>query len=235
MRSYLLSRALVGGAAFLMALGFIVTVDTPLIHAEVPVVSMKPLIAIPMWQLDITWHAKDTYEDQDRSAKLDMTATARFILKQSDRRDDWGRWHVESLDSSNLALTGSLINKNDHSRTEYKNNLGLPADGGVTFQVGGLTPGYQLDVGVAFPIKITNPLIGSMDSLQTLLTSDVDASPSVFCTGPLPVTGDTISGSLVIPAPVGPFVGSTPPKTRVAIQFVLKPFDTLAPLTPVKK
>ncbi len=70
---------------------------------------------------------------------------------------------------------------------------------------------------MAYPIKIITPLFGSMDSPMTLLTTDIHGGPPVFCTGPLPATGDTISGSLVFPAAVGPFVGSKPPFTRVGI------------------
>lgn len=224
-------KALVVGASVLAALGLIVTVTMSPTAAAVPVISLKPFINTAMWQLDITWHAKDAWEDRDRSAKIDMTATARFVLMQSDKRDDWGRWHVEKLDSSNLALTGLLVNKNDKSRTEYTPAPGSPADGSVTFEVGGRTPGYKLVSGVAYPMKIVNPLLGSMDSIQTLLTTDIHGDPPVFCTGPLPASGTTISGSLAFPAPVGPFVGSTPPNTRVGIQFVLKPYDKLAPLT----
>lgn len=231
MKVYDLAKELWRGAAVLLAMGLIATVGAPLTSAKVPVVSMKPFIATPMWQLDITWHAKDAWEDRDMSAKVDMTATARFVLRQSDKRDDWGRWHTEKLDSNNMAMAGTLVNKNDHSRTEFKSAPGSPADGAVTFEVGGRTPGYQLVCSVALPIKIINPLMGTMDSLATLLTTDIHGGPPVFCNGPLPATGDTITGSLVFPAPVGPFVGSKPPNTRVGIQFVLKPFNALAPLT----
>ncbi len=34
-----------------------------------------------------------------------------------------------------------FVNNHDHPRTEYKSAPGAPADGGATFQVGGLTPG----------------------------------------------------------------------------------------------
>lgn len=235
MRTNSYFKVLGGGAAVLLVLVLVAAIGTSLTSAAVPVIPLKPFISTAMWQLDITWHAKDAWEDQDMSAKVDMTATARFVLMQSDKRDDWGRWHVEKLDSSNLSLSGLLVNKNDKSRTEFKPAPGSPADGGVTFEVGRGTPGYKLICGVAYPIKIINPLMGSMDSIATLLTTDIHAGPPVFCTGPLPASGDTISGSLVFPAPVGPFVGSTPPNTRLGIQFVLKPYDKLAPLTPMKK
>jgi hypothetical protein len=223
-----------GGVAVLAALGIILSAVTPLSSADIPVVALKPFISTPMWQLDITWHAEDAYEDQDMSAALDMTATARFILKQADRRDDWGRWHVEKADSHNMALTGHLINKNDKSRTQYTYAPGPVLAAGVNFEVGGRTPGYQLVCSVGFPIKINNPLIGAMDSMATLQTTDIHEGTPIFCSGPLPTSGEIISGSLVIPSAVGPFVGSTPPFTRVGIQFVLKPYNDLAPLTPIK-
>jgi len=228
-------KALGSAVGILSLLGFVAAFGTGMTSAAVPVISLKPFISTAMWQLDITWRAKDAWESRDMSAKVDMTATARFVVMQSDKRDDWGRWHVEKLDSNNLALTGLLLNKNDKSRTEYRPDPGSPADGGVSFEVGRGTPGYKLMCEIAYPIKIINPLLGSMDSIQTLLTTDIHAGPPVFCTGPLPASGTTISGSLVFPAPVGPFVGSTPPDTRVGISFVLKPYDKLAPLTPLKK
>lgn len=235
MRIRSFANVLGGGAAILAALAIITAAGASLTSAAVPVVSMKPFISAHFWQLDITWHAKDAYQDQDRNATLDMTATARFILEQTDRRDDWGRWYAGKADSHNLALTSVLINRNDHSRTDFKSVPAAPFDGGATLQIGGRTPGYQLDCSVAYPIQVLNPLLGTMDSIQTLLTSDIHAGRPVFCTGPLPATGDTISGSMAFPAVVGPFVGSKPPFTRVGIQFVLKPFNDLAPLTPARR
>lgn len=201
---------------------------------KVPVISLKVFVAVPEWQLDITWSAKDAYEDADWSARLEMTATARYILKQSDKKDAWGCWHTERVQSDNMAFSGFLVNKNDGSRTDYKSTAGPIMGDAAVFQVGVNTPGYQLDAGAAFPVKVTNPLIGSMDSLVSLLTTDIYRTPPVFCTGPLPSAGTTIHGSLVLPMEVPPF-GSSLPKTRVGIQFVLQPFEPLAPLVPPKR
>jgi hypothetical protein len=106
---------------------------------------------------------------------------------------------------------------------------------GASFQVGEQTPGYRLTCGAAFPIKITYPLIGSMDSGVSLQTTDISGSPPVFCTGPLPAAGVSIQGSLVIPMVVLPFGVDPLPKTCVGIQFVLQPVVQLAPLVPVGK
>jgi hypothetical protein len=199
--------------------------------AAVPAATLRPFLANAFWQLDITWHARDTYQDEDMNATLDMTATARFILKQSDKRADWGRWHVERADSHNLAMTGVLVSRNDGSRTEYRSNPAPPLDAGVTFEVGGATPGYRLTCSVGYPLKMTNPMLGTVDSMLNLQTTDIHGGPPVFCTGPLPASGSTIQGSLVFLAAVPPFVGSKPPFTRVGVQYVLKPFNDLAPLT----
>jgi hypothetical protein len=206
---------------------------------KVPVVSLKAFLSEPEWQLDITWTAKDKFENADFSANLEMTATARLILKQSDKQNDasgvWGRWHVEKSQSDNLSLSGVLVNKHNHSRTEYR-STGRPAlDAGATFDVGGQTPGYQLTCGAAFPVKLTTPLIGTIDSLVTLLTTDIEGPVPVFATGPLPPRGTTIHGSLVIPMTVPPFGPDPVPLTRVGVQFVLQPTVTLAPLVPIKK
>jgi hypothetical protein len=199
--------------------------------AAEPATALRPFIANAFWQLDITWHARDAYQDEDMSANLDMTATARFILQQSDKRADWGRWHVEKADSHNLAMTAVLISKNDGSRTEYKSNPAPPLDAGVTFEVGGRTPGYKLTCSVGYPLKMTNPMLGTVDSMLNLQTTDIHGGSPVFCTGPLPASGSSIQGSLVFPAAVPPFVGSKPPFTRVGVQYVLKPYTALAPLT----
>jgi hypothetical protein len=58
--------------------------------SKVPVISLKRFIAEPKWTLDITWSAKDAYEDADRRGKVEMTATARYILNQRDKKDDGG-------------------------------------------------------------------------------------------------------------------------------------------------
>ena len=206
-------------------------------HAQAskpPVVSLKPFIQTGVWQLDITWTAKDAYEDEDWSATLELTATARFILRQTDRRDDWGHWHAEALQSGNLVLSGVLVHKSDHSRTEYRQDPSRKPEGGVLFDVGGATPGYQLTVNVAYPAKLTNPLLGTVDTVVNLQTTNILDSPPVFCTGPLPASGKAIHGSLVIPWETAPFV-SPFPRAKVAIQYVLQPLTDLAPLVPPKR
>ena len=208
--------------------------------STVPVISLKNFTSVSEWQLDITWTAKDAFEDADRSATLDMTATARLFLVQSDKTDAWGRWHVEKVQSWNLSIASLLVNKNDHSRTEYKSNPAGLIDGAAIFEVGGRTPGYQLISGIAFPVMISNPMIGPMDSIITLLTSDISGSTPVFLTGPLPAPGPrpsavaTIQGSVVFPMCVPPFCSDPIPTTRVGVQFVLKEVP-LAPLVPARK
>lgn len=201
--------------------------------ARPPVISLKAFTSVPEWVLDITWTAKDAFEDRDSSAGLELTATARFYLKQSDKTDAWGRWHVERAHSASLVMKSFLVNKNDHSRTEWTSTAAMP-DAGAIFEVGGNTPGYQLIVNAAFPIKILNPLMGSIDSIVTLQTTDVQESPPVFCTGPLPATGTTVHGSRVILSDVPPFGAGNAPRTRLGIQYVLRPMAELAPLVPKK-
>lgn len=235
MQSHASRRGLIGFLVATAAIALVLQAPSESLAqgSKPPVISLKSFIQEGIWQLDITWHAKDAYEDQDRSAKLDMTATARFILQQSDRRDDWGRWHVEKPQSSNLVYSGLLVNKNDKSRTEYSAAAGNP-DAGVIFEVGGRTPGYQLVCSAAYPARIKNPLLGTMDTLVTVLSTDINREPPVFCAGPLPAAGQTIHGSLVFAADVPPF-SSPLPRTRLGIQYVLQPVTSLAPLVPPKK
>jgi hypothetical protein len=223
-----LSSALLLGLVLLAPSGSMAQGSKP------PVISLKSFIQEGLWQLDITWSAKDSYDDEDWSAKLDLTATARFLLHQSDKRDDWGHWHAESVQSGNMAYSGFIIRKPKNTRTDYRSDAGRGIDGGVLFDVGGRTPGYQLTVDMAYPAKVTMPISGPMDTLVNLQTTDIFKSPPVFCTGPLPASGQTIHGSLVLNWEVPPF-NSPLPKTRVGIQYVLQPVTNLAPLVPPKK
>ena len=88
--------------------------------SKIPVISLKRFIAMPEWALDITWSAHDAYEDADRSGKVEMTATVRYILNQRDKKDAWGRWDVESVKSYNLVFNGSLVFKNKGQRNEWR-------------------------------------------------------------------------------------------------------------------
>jgi hypothetical protein len=200
-----------------------------------PVISLKKFISESTWHLDITWSANDTYEDADWSSKVEMTATAQYVLTQKDKRDDWGRWEAKSSKSEGITFNGYEVNKHDHSRTDYKTTSGPVLPGaGATFEVGGDTPGYRLNCGVAFPIKITFPRQGTMDHVVSLLTYDIyNGTPSGFCQGPLPNTGETIRGSLVVPMPIPPI--SNHRQVRVGVQFVLQPLAPLKPLVPRKK
>lgn len=198
------------------------------------VISLKDFTSVKEWVLEITWHAKDTFQDSDFSAKLDMSASARFYLKRLDHQDAWGRWEVQKLQASNLVYKANLIDKRRGQGLDYQGLSTPPLMSVANFQVGGETPGYQLACQVMFPAQVKGPPLGSMDSPLMLTTTQMGPKP-VFCTGPLPESGTTISGSAVIQAAVTPFGTSRAPQTRVGIQYVLKPYIELAPLTPLKK
>jgi hypothetical protein len=203
--------------------------------SKIPVISLKRFIAEPQWALDITWSAHDAYEDADRSAKLEMTATVRYILNQRDKKDAWGRWDIESVKSHNLVFSGSLVYKKKGQRTEWRSTAGPVTNLGAAFEVGGFTPGYRLTLVTAFPIKATGTGMGTMDGILALGTWVPDSNPPVSADGPLPSTGTTIHGSLVLPWDVPPFGLSPLPKTRVGIQFVLQPIEAIPPLVPLRK
>ena len=236
MKAHLWNRTLTSAlaAAVFLVLAFGAASGDSAQATKPPVVSLKKFIGETIWQLDITWSANDTYEDADWSSKVEMTATARYFLAQKDKKDAWGRWNANSLQSGNTNITfsGYEVNKHDHSRTDYKSTAGPVLPGaGATFEVGGDTPGYRLNCGVAFPIKITFPRMGTMDHVVSLLTYDIyNGTPSGFCQGPLPSTGTTINSSLVVPMPIPPIGNHR--QVRVGVQFVLKPFP-LAPLEPL--
>ncbi len=199
-----------------------------------PVISLKAFTSVPEWVLDITWNAKDVYEDKDISTRVELTATARYYLKQSDRRDDWGRWEAHSEQSSNIAYTSFILHKRQAQRLKYEGTIGPLMGTDAVFQVGGLTPGYQLDVSAMFPVKVS-PALPMPTSALGLFTTEHGSPPS-FCIGPLPASGTTIHGSRVIFANIGPFGNSNAPRTRLAIQYVLREHvPDLAPLVPQKK
>lgn len=227
-------RANVVGAAVL--LGLAVAPSSAWAQAsKPPVISLKAFTSVPEWVLDITWNAKDAYEDADFSAGLELTATARYYLKQLDGEDGWGRWETQREQSSNIAYTGFLLDKRNGQRLEYKGTGGLLMDTAANLQVGGNTPGYQIVVEAIVPVKVTQSASPASESAIHLSTTQLGEAPSL-CTGPLPSKGTTIHGSLVILANIPPFGTSRAPRTRVGIQYVLREHvPDLAPLVPPKK
>lgn len=237
MRVFEWNRLPAGTSALVVLLAsiFATPLGTAAQPSKVPVISLKRFIAVPKWALDITWSAKDAYEDADRSGKVEMTATARYILNQRDKKDAWGRWDVESVKSYNLVFNGSLVFKSKGQRSEWRNGSGPMTNFGAAFEVGGDTPGYRLALATAFPTKATGTGMGTMDGILTLGTWVPGSNPPVSAAGPLPSPGTTIHGSLVLPWDVPPFGLSPLPKTRVGIEFVLQPMEAIPPLVPPKK
>ena len=228
-------RAIVVGAAVLLGLGVTAPSGVWAQAPKPPVISLKAFTSVPEWVLDVTWHAKDAYEDGDVKATLELTATARYYLKQLDREDGWGRWETQKEQSSNIAYTGVLVYKKNGERLEYKGTGGPLMDTAANFQVGGVTPGYQLVVVAMAPVKVTQSASPASESAVHLGTTQLGRVPK-FCTGPLPAKGTAIHGSLVILADVPPFGTSKAPRTRVGIQYVLREHvPDLAPLVPPKK
>lgn len=228
-------RVIVAGAAVLLGLVVMAPSSAWPQASKPPVISLKAFTSVPEWVLDITWNAKDAYEDADFSAGLELTATARYYLKQSDREDRWGRWETQREQSSNITYTGFLLDKRNGHRLEYKGTGGLLLDTAANLQVGGNTPGYQLVVEAMIPVKVTQSASPASESAIHLGTTQLGQVPK-FCTGPLPAKGTAIHGSLVILADVPPFGTSKAPRTRVGIQYVLREHvPDLAPLVPPKK
>jgi len=202
--------------------------------APPPVISLKDFTSVSQWVLEITWNAKDTFEDGDYRAGLEMTATARFQLKRLDSQDAWARWESQKEQGSSLVYTGFLVDKRNGQRLDYKGTNASPLMAVANFQVGGSTPGYQLVCQAMFPAEVTGAGMTAMNSPLTVTTTEMGAVPR-FCTGPLPASGTTISGSTVIPGDIPPFGTSRAPRTRVGIQYVLTPVIALAPLKPLGK
>lgn len=204
-------------------------------NSRIPVVPLKPFTSVSEWQIDITWSAKDSFEDKDWSARAELTATARYILKQLDRQDAWGHWQALSVHSSNISYTSFLANKHTGARTEYRSTAGPVVGALADFQVGQNTPGYLITAQAGFPVKVSGAP-GVTESIQVLGTVQQDVPGlSGVCSGPLPAKGTTIHGSTVIPAIVVPFGASAAPKTRLGIQYVIQPLHELAPLVPARK
>lgn len=202
--------------------------------APPPVVSLKDFTSVSRWALEITWHAKDTFEDGDYRAGLEMTATARFYMKRLDSQDAWARWESQKGQTSSLVYTAFLVDKRRGQRLDYKGTNASPLMAVANFQVGGSTPGYQLVCQAMFPARVTGAGMADLDSPLTVMTTELGTVPR-FCTGPLPASGTAISGSTVIPADIPPFGTSRAPRTRVGIQYVLTPVIEVVPLKPLGK
>jgi predicted ribosomally synthesized peptide with SipW-like signal peptide len=199
-----------------------------------PTAALKNFTSVSQWQLEVTWRAKDSLDDSDYTANLEMTGTARFILKRQARANAGASWHAESAQSGNLAYTGSLIYKPGGWRINDVATGGPIRMAAADLVVGAPTPGYQVGVTIAFPIKQTDNQ-GTHDTFLALVVGDPTASgAAALCTGPLPASGNTIHGSLVVDHPVPPFVGTSPRLTKVEITYVLQPIEPLVPLVPPK-
>jgi hypothetical protein len=201
--------------------------------AAPPVISLKSFTSVPEWQLDITWHARDSFEDEDFRAGLDMTVTASYFLKRLDKTDSWAEWEIQQTKATNVAFSSFLLDKRNGQRLEYQRTAQPPISTAANLQVGGQTPGYQLVCEGLFPLKTTQPQLATFETPLHLGTTELGDVPR-FCTGPLPAPGSTIAGSTVVLAVVPPFGSSRAPRTRVAIQYVLQPVP-LAPLVPPTK
>lgn len=222
-------------AAILFALICLATSMALAQGSNIPVINLKNFMSVAEWQLDVTWHAKDHFEDENSAGTLEMTGTARYILggREKSEQYGWAKWHVEKSQTANLSYTGVLINKHDHSRAVWTSTGGAPLGAtGASLQIGNTTPGYRMNAVLSLPAKITNPMF-SIDSLVSLVTVNmINGGPNSLCEGPLPASGTTIHGSMVIPYATFPFTTKRP--TRRGIQFVLQPIAELTPLVPPK-
>jgi len=226
MRIHRWNRPLSAASAILVLLALLLTAhsNTSAQASVPPVTSLKKFIDVPQWRLDVTWSGKDAYSDADKTAKLELTATARFILTQLDKKDAWGRWQALSVRSANCGFSSSVADTRHTWWTDYKSTGGPIVNAAAVLQVGGNTPGYQLNCQVVFPVQATGSPMGPFSTLIVLPTQEVgNPSPSGMC-----------SGSLTIPIDLAPFVAPLP-RTRVGIQVVLQPLAPLAPLVPLKK
>ena len=203
--------------------------DNPFLYNVSVAAQPKPpdvesFIAVPTWQLDITWHARDTYEDRDYSAGLEMTATARYILKRIKKYDHRATWGAKALQSWNMAYSGFAVFKGTHRRDDYSANSKL-IGAETEFIVGmPLKTEYEFLAYLETHLKWTSTAGGTQDSAVILPTWDMSNSASRQSSGPLPATANTITGSLVIPACVPPFCNDPIPFTRLGIQYVLQPY-----------
>jgi len=197
---------------------------------QIPVISLKKFINVSSWQLDVTWTARDSYQDANCNERLEMTVTARFIMNQRDRKDAYGRWEVVQPQSWNCAFSGYDADSHGRWRNNYKGNLGgTLLSLGAFLIIGQETPGYWLHCSGMFPLRVSGAL--NLDTGVTLSLDDINQTHT--CEGPLPSSGLDIHGSYVISSPVPP-IGSHRP-VKVAVQFTLTPVADLAPLTPAKK
>lgn len=200
------------------------------------VISLESFIDCAEWELNVTWNAKDTFEDRDHSGQVELAATARYVLKQLDRQDAWGHWQALQIASHNITYKGFWQSKTSSHRIDYWSTAGPVVAPVVDFQVGGTTPGYMIVCGAFYPGKVKEN--GQELDCGVGLSMTLKDQPGLTgeTTGPLPEKGTTIAGSRVIPFELPPFLTSQAGMTKLSIQYVLKPYvDPLAPLVPPKK
>ena len=208
---------------------------SPPVKAVPKVINLKKLLDSKIWRLDITYTAKDSFENREITAGLEMTATATYYLERLDRGEAWGHWQALNCQSFNHSYKSFRQNKHlVADRTEYHSKLGGTMIAPLAdLQIGGATPGYMLIVNGGFPSEMRTQNGGALDH-PLLLGTTIKDQPGLsgVATGPLPESGTTIPGSRVIPFEIPPFLTGVAGMTRMGVEFVLQPDDRLAPLTP---
>lgn len=189
------------------------------------VIDLRKFLRHKEWQLDVTYHAKDHFEDRDHIGGLEMTATASYLLKRQDVSDSWGHWQTLECRSQNLVYQAFWQGKTGPDHLEYKSKAGTMIAPLADLQIGGSTPGYMLIVNGGFPAELHDNS-GTMDQPLVLGTSEKDQPGlSGVTSGFLPEEGYVIHGSRVIPFEIPPFLKGVAGTTRMGIQYVLKPVD----------
>lgn len=201
--------------------------------ASPAVVSLKPFLKCPCWQLDVTYSAKDSDEDSNFIYQLEMKAVARYYLEQLDRGEAWGHWQALKVQSFNHTWRAFRQNKTTGARGDYcekqSSEMVAPL---ADLQIGRGTPGYMLIVNGGFPGQLRDATVGLIDH-PLVLGSTEKNMPGLqgVASGPLPEKGVVISGSRVIPFEIPPFCLDSPRMTRMGVEYVLRPDERLAPLT----
>lgn len=205
---------------------------TARLEATPKVIDLRRFLSLSEWQLDITYHARDSYEDRDHTAELDMTATATYFLKRINQGEAWGQWQALDCQSNNLSYRAFWHGKHGPDQQDYNSKAGGSMVAPLAdLQIGGSTPGYMLIVNGGFPAEMRSNNAPPVDYPLLLGTSQKDQPGlSGVVTGPLPESGNQIQGSRVIPFEITPFLKGSSRMTRMGIEYVLKPVN-LAPLT----
>jgi len=202
----------------------------------------KSLLKVQDWDIQFTFHGTDHQSTGEWDAAVDMTATLRILLmRQPGGQAGYACWEGHQNANGTLRYDGHYTDLRDPQASFTLHGTRGPSDGGASLEIstrpgkwpgtGKPSPGYRICTTNYYPDPIQQPP-GMAVGLALVPTVNPTNVEDAFIYGPLPASGDTISGSMVKRGyPLPPFgIHPRVPPTSLGVQWVIKPAPELGPL-----